>query len=434
MRATSSSCPRGGSAIALVIGLVAAACGAPAPGAVGANARRAAPGSEAAELDRLVADVCARELVLLGEDASHGAGRTLAVKGELVRRLIDECGFSVVAIEAGVYDFLDLEHAIAAGTATREQLADAIGGLWSTAKQAEPWIAALFDRAKAGRVTVVGLDGQIGATARYAQRELPGALAAALDGDRRTACEAELRRYTTWQYDDQAPYDDAVRARITGCLAEVEAALGRRPATGGTDELAAMTRSLRAAFTAQAPAPDGFNARDEAMFRALRWHLGRLPPGARTIVWCATIHAAKDLRPLAGQGATTIQDVGAIVPLGSYIHAALGDRAATIGFSAYAGSFGRPRRPPIPLPDAPPGSLEHAAFAAPGGDLRYLDRAALIGLGTVPGRMLNGAFASAPWGTVIDGVVVLRAEHPPDFVRAATPQRATAAAPHPAAR
>jgi erythromycin esterase-like protein len=75
-----------------------------------------------------VRDVCGRQVLLLGEDANHGSGATLALKVELVKRLVNECHNSAVLFESQVYDFIDLEHAIAARTATPALERDAIGG------------------------------------------------------------------------------------------------------------------------------------------------------------------------------------------------------------------------------------------------------------------------------------------------------------------
>lgn len=57
-------------------------------------ARQAAAKKDAAQLqlERLVADVCQRGVVLLGEDAGHGAGRTVEVKAEMVQRLVRDSG------------------------------------------------------------------------------------------------------------------------------------------------------------------------------------------------------------------------------------------------------------------------------------------------------------------------------------------------------
>jgi erythromycin esterase-like protein len=53
-------------------------------------------------LDRVVRDVCDKEVVLLGEDATHGGGKTLEIKVELITRLIDRCDFSAVAFESQI--------------------------------------------------------------------------------------------------------------------------------------------------------------------------------------------------------------------------------------------------------------------------------------------------------------------------------------------
>ncbi len=130
--------------------------------------------AEADALDRLVADVCGRQTVLLGEDGNHGSGATLTAKVELVTRLIDECGFSVVYFESSIYDLLDFQRQLDRGSASPEMLADAIGGLWSLTSEIDPLIASLFTKAQAGSVSLAGLDPQLGgATAVYAKVRLP---------------------------------------------------------------------------------------------------------------------------------------------------------------------------------------------------------------------------------------------------------------------
>lgn len=350
-------------------------------------------------LDHVVRDVCDKQVVLLGE-ASHGDARTFEVKTELIKRLVDECRFSAVLFEAGSYDFIALERALAARRATPAQLANAVGAMWSAAREIEPVLGFLWDRASAGKLRLGGLDDQISSTALFAQRELPGELAATL-GDTRAACEAELGRFTRYEYEDTAPYDATVRDRLLACLAEI-----RPRARGETAEMAAaLTRVVERSFD---DGPGGFAARDRSMFDALRWHLARLPAGAKLIVWCATIHAAK---------------TGEVAPLGSHVHAALGDRAAAIGFSALGGSHGRIRKPATPLEPAPAGSLEAHAFAgSAAGDLRYLDRAQLAALGAVPARPINHRYQTASWSTIVDGMIVIREERPPQFVRGTAPQ------------
>lgn len=95
--------------------LTLAAC-APPP-ARGHSPVSAGQPEETSELDRLVADLCDKQVVMLGE-AEHGDGQTWEIKTELVRALTGSCGFDSLFIESGMYDFLALDRAHAAGTAT----------------------------------------------------------------------------------------------------------------------------------------------------------------------------------------------------------------------------------------------------------------------------------------------------------------------------
>ncbi len=51
-------------------------------------------GVSAAETDRVVRDLCGKNVAMLGESPLHGFGKTLEFKVELVRRLVDECHFN----------------------------------------------------------------------------------------------------------------------------------------------------------------------------------------------------------------------------------------------------------------------------------------------------------------------------------------------------
>jgi len=96
--------------------LALAGCGSPrGPAASGAR-----PHVAPSALDSVVADVCGKQVVLLGEPGHHGSGPTLQAKVELVRRLTDDCRFSALFLETGAYDFINLEHSLVAGTATRD--------------------------------------------------------------------------------------------------------------------------------------------------------------------------------------------------------------------------------------------------------------------------------------------------------------------------
>lgn len=384
-----------------------------------------ATGTAATPLDRVVRDVCNKRVVLLGEDSHHGGGGTLAVKTVLVSRLIDECGFSAVVFEASLAEFVDLNRALAAGRASPAYVADAIGGLWSVAEESDALISALFERASRKHVVLAGLDGQIGSTNLYAQTGLADELAEYLADPHRSACQAELQRFARWQYDEASPFDDATRVRLRGCLTKIKTAVSGQARSTPADEAAAMAIAWQSAIETSDPALSRsarFNARDRAMYQALQWHVARLPRGSKIIVWCATLHAAKSLRGVPG--------FAELVPLGWYVNRDFGDAAAAIGFSALGGSYGRGKASATELSPAPADSLEARALTGEGSsDVGYLGRADLARYGTATARPLDyGKPMAAPWHEVLDGLILLREEHPLTVVHDPRPRRARRAA------
>jgi erythromycin esterase-like protein len=90
------------------------------------------------DFDALIASLCQKRVVLLGEDAGHGAGATVAVKGRIVEALVDRCGFDTLYFESPLYEFLDFEERQARGDAQPFHLADAIGPMWAGTREFEP--------------------------------------------------------------------------------------------------------------------------------------------------------------------------------------------------------------------------------------------------------------------------------------------------------
>ncbi len=368
---------------------------------------------ETAEIDRLVRDVCRKDVVLLGEDASHGGGRTFEVKTEIVKRLVSRCGFGAVLFESQLYDMLDVEHAVADRTATPTRLAGAIGALWARAEESKPLVDYLSRETLAGRIRVAGIDPQVGGImGAYSKQRLGAALATPLADARREPCRREIDMHNGWRYDDAHPFDDAAQQRLRGCIDDIRIALAAQDIDPGS-EVAAMAGSY-SRYLDMAMHGDG-NQRDLGMYENLQWHRGRWPRGTKVIVWCATVHAAKALHGLATD----------MTPMGRHLHAAYGERAygkrvAVIGFTALSGRFGNPGTvgEPNVLQPAEAGALERVVLADSDAGLRYVDGKRLKRLGTIVSRPINYRKQhAAPWADVLDGLVVLREE------RATTPLR-----------
>ena len=335
----------------------------------------------------------------------HGFGKTEEFKVELVRRLVNECHFSALFVESGMYDFVNIQKKLKLGQdVTDSMISAAIGGLWAT-KQVETLFPFLRDNIKAGKLTLGGLDDRI-SRGTYAQREMASDLVQHLQTHERSRCLATLQKYMLWQYTDAAPYSPSENASIAACLDQMVA----------TDEDNAMIDSLKRffarnlveEFTKSADPNAGWNGRDRSMYLNFQWLRSRLPRDSKVIVWCATVHAAKDLSGAKG--------LESRVPLGSYISHDLKDLAFVLGFSAYSGSYAFTGQPVRQLAAAPDTSLEGRSFANRDSDTVYLSREQLQTLGLVEARPLGTTFTTARWDDVLDGLVVFREERAPEYL------------------
>jgi erythromycin esterase-like protein len=349
-------------------------------------------------MDAAVRDLCHRQVAMLGE-ASHGDGATFAFKAALIRRLVTECGYTAVLFESSHYDFVELMRRMRAGEpVTPAMLSSSIGGVWNRYAELAPLLGFLFDEARAGRLTLGGLDDQLGsAGAFFSLDEMPARLTALLSDELREGCRRIL---------NQRIYEGAAsRLALTVCVGGISL-LARDE---DSRELAANMMRLFEREGERADSAAGMRGRDHSMFLNLRWYVQRLGPRAKIVVWAQNAHIARDATAYSGfsQGGN----------FGSYVGRAYGRRAFALGFSAYGGSWQRlgAMQEARSIPAAPPGSLEARAFegSESGADSVYRNADWLSRLGRIPGRLYHYEFAEFAWARAFDGMVIFRAERPP---------------------
>ena len=382
-----------------------------------AVSQTAEPATEITDSGPVVHELCAKRVALLGESPVHGFGKTLEFKVELVQRLIRQCHYNALFVESGIYDYINIQKKLNSGQdVTDSMISAAIGGLWAT-NEVQPLIPFLREKVKAGNLTLGGLDDQIGA-GTYASRQMSSDLVRSLPGDEKSHCLAILNRHMLWQYTKDAPYSPADKTKIVGCLNQIEARLsppGKSDAAGAEEDRAmidSLKRNFARDFTLDLTKNDQAvmwrNARDHSMYLNFQWLQSRLPPHSKIIVWAATVHLAKDLSGVSGDGGS--------LPLGSYIRRDFGDQAFTLGFSAYSGTYVVVRPPVRSLSAAPDNSLEAQSFADLDANTVYLNLKQLRKLGSVPARPLGADFKTARWDEVLDGLVVFREERAPKYL------------------
>jgi erythromycin esterase-like protein len=377
-----------------------------------------AAAAQTSAADLVVRDLCGKRVALLGEPPTHGFGKTLEFKAEVTRRLVDECHYRAFFIESGVYDFLNIEKKLKSGERIDEaMIAAAIGGLWAN-REVGALIPFLLKKAQAGELVLGGLDDQL-SRGTWAQHEMPAELTSYLQGDDHSQCLATLQKHTLWQYTSDAPYGPKDNALILGCLDKIDTAISMRSRrdTPSYEYARAMVANLRRtqtrdfspnAATGDAQTIQTFNDRDNSMYQNFRWWMARLPARSKVIVWTANNHASKDL-----SGVPTREK---FVPLGSYIRREFGRQSFALEISAASGSYAMARQPARPLTPAPTDSIEGRAFANQGAEIRYFREKEIRALGSVPARPVTSDFKTARWDQVLDGLVVIREERPPELL------------------
>jgi erythromycin esterase-like protein len=368
--------------------------------------------SEVHAFDDAVSALCDSRIAMLGENGFHGDGRTSAFKSRLVRALVERCGFTVVAFESGAYDFIAIERAIRRGDdVSRDMVASAIGGLWNQNVEVQSLIDFLSGEAADGQIRLVGLDDQVGSRgAFYSLEAMPLELASYLDEGRRGSCAASLRQRIWSAYSTSSPYAEDTRRGLRACLDEIEAAVEDRSQDDEVEILrmiANFRRTLDGDFHSSA---ERQRSRDASMFANLVEieHDGG-PAAPKVIVWAANGHITR--RPVPGSAFEGSANLGA------HIGQRYGHDAYALGFTAAGGSYRYTVRTPREIPAAPPGSLEDLALAEIPAEESAAFRPAewLEAQGSVAGAAFNDhQYSMNRWGDYYDGIVVFRAERPPE--------------------
>lgn len=362
-------------------------------------------------LNAVTHDLCGRQVALLGEAPTHGDGHTAAFKAALVTRLLTRCHFDTLIFEASRYEFIALDRALRGGMATEAMLSDAVGGLWKFDREFQPLIPFLLARARAGRLRLAGLDGQLGGLEEpYTNEQMMPELAGGLDRDQRDACESAFARHVAWSYPPDRPYGLPEHERLLDCVASMRARLDARqdvsPATRG--ERQAMLDNLEWTIEPDL-SPDEVRvpSREQAMSRNVET-VRKASPRSKVIIWGATVHLARN--------AAGVPRFAGIRTLGAMVHRRYGNTAFLLGFSSVGGAYRSFRkRSPIEPPPVP--SLEAATSTSGAVGTAYMGRSQLSRLGTTPGAALDHVYRPVDWADALDGVVVFRREWPTHSTR-----------------
>lgn len=351
---------------------------------------------------------------MLGESATHGDGHTEAFKVALIEKLVNECGFDSVFFEASHYEFVDISRHFRAGqTVSAQQVSSAVGGLWEFDREFQPLVVFLLAKAQAGRISLGGIDDQLGQMGQdYANVAMVTELAGFLPRKRRQDCRLALHRRIYGDYTEAAPYSESDRTELSSCLSDMQHAVAADRTTrfASREERLEMISSVgRWISRDSTPDAEQIVRRDRSMFQNFEWLRQQQPRRHKVILWAATVHIARRGDP------TWADHTGE--SFGWHIRRRYGGHAFSLGFSALTGSYRQGRHNVYELPAAPRDSLEARALQKSGSTTVYVGPAHLAAMGTLPGAVFRHSFQTLPWSDFLDGVVVFREEQPPTSSR-----------------
>lgn len=308
------------------------------------------------DYDSLMAMIGDARFVLLGE-ASHGTHEFYAERARITRRLIEEKGFTAVAVE-GDWPHAERVHHFVRGMGADESAAQALAGfrarfpqwMWSNTDVAAlvTWMREHNQRAPAAaRVRFHGLGmytlfPSAQAVGRYLAGVDPQAARRARD---RYACfrrhGTDVRRYAAASAADSTA---SCRTQAREQREELERRYAAVPADAPDSVADALFSAMRNALVvesaeayyriqAEGRGQSFWNLRERHMaatLRALSAHLSRGGQAAKIVVWAHNTHAG-DAR------ATQMADVGEI-SLGQLLREAFGGETFLLGFTTYDGT------------------------------------------------------------------------------------------------
>ncbi|WP_150244317.1 erythromycin esterase family protein [Nocardiopsis quinghaiensis] len=324
-------------------------------------------------LDPLMERIGDARYVLLGE-ASHGTAEFYRWRARLTRRLVEEAGFSFVAVEGDWPDCQALHCTVVGAQGAPEDPREALEGfrrwprwMWANTEVLEfaRWLRAHnLELPRERRVGFFGLD-------VYSLWDSLYAVLGWLRENMPEQVEPALRAYRCFEPygEDPQSYAQATRLVPESCEAEVVDLLaglrGRARTQGAVDDgLADFAARQNAEVLAGAEqyyrsmvrgGPDSWNVRDHHMADTLDRLMEHHGPRAKAVVWEHNTHVG-DAR------ATNMSSAG-MVNVGQLARERHGEEAVLVGFGTYEGrvvagrSWGATPEP-MPVPAAREGSVE----------------------------------------------------------------------------
>jgi erythromycin esterase len=321
-------------------------------------------GSDVGDMPQLKSLIGAARVVALGEP-THGAHEPLAFRNRLFRYLVEELGFTAIAIESGLPDSRPIFDFIAGGPGTVRQVVRGsltCGlGAYQENEELVQWMREYNAKAvPARKVRFYAIDlGRCGEGTPLAFKNALTYLTRVdpASGKRmRATFQSYLKRLSAA---NAAPLSQAESDRLSAAIEDLLALLERERLTyiAASSEAdyewahrnAIVARQAHRLYRVRPDAPGsggmssvwrGLNQRDAAMADDVRWVLNREGPTGRVLVFAHNGHVMN--APAAGEMWRSFAFERPSTAMGQHLRSALGDDLVIIGLSSAQNGAGLP--------------------------------------------------------------------------------------------
>lgn len=326
------------------------------------------------DMRRLSQLVGSARVVALGEPA-HGAHEPLAFRNKLFRYLVEERGFTAIAIESGLPESRRIDEFVAGGPGEVEGVVrDGLTFRFDRFRENHElvqWMRAYnANRANSRKIRFYGIDlslgGPTGGTPTPVALQMALSYVARVDTENATRLRQTLEPFLTRLPTATAQsFSRAEHDTMTAAIDDLISLLEReRPAfvmaTSTADyewahHVARVAQQGDRMFRLEPPDPPGggvpptawqaVNVRDAAMAENARWALAREGPDGRVLLFAHNAHVMN----AAAQGGDWSVYERPPNAMGVHLRAALGNDLVIIGSSAEKNGTGLPAASPDPM-------------------------------------------------------------------------------------
>lgn len=369
-------------------------------------------------------------IVMLGEQ-THGHGTTFTAKSKIIKYLVENMGFDVVAFESSFYEMnklwdSDIEFVEKLDSTKRE-----IYGIWSDREETIPFFNYVKERNINGkRLDLTGFDCKH--EMPYGQKNYVNDLHTFLLRNQlkiindneypkfKTILQTLVKLKDDFKDDiTSIPNPDDFRL-FNRFLDSIPSQLIRLPHSYETEfwgqEVKSLKKEARSCWIlSKSIGISRLVARDSAMAENLLWLASTKFKGRKIIVWAASFHIAKNKEKFETSKYFNVAD---LETMGNILDKSLPKQVYSLGFISSEGSYMewyRKKHPVYPIKRSP-SSFETLVAIAPY-DYAFIDMRSLANEKSLNMAGIGEYETKAVWNSIFDGVFYIRKMGPPTYTK-----------------